>query len=264
MKITKTSCENCKSKKEKGIGYTWMPKDKDHSGHMDTQMYPECEGTKYDRNIQKKHKKHKKTAQSEMQEHYCTKCGALTDPMSDAQWESNGETCEGCGGRSIKTPTAPSLPGEEMPTLSFSVNDLTVEAKKKSKKKYDPNPWAVCNTTVDKDKDPEKFERCVMDVKKKQASNTFNLSKVAQNTLYDLIYSIQTRWTPDQITEAIKALGEESIAGFKNLVRTEVSDVLQMLEPYELNEIKDWLTNNAHGEIKSTANCNKCKLNIKK
>ena len=38
------------------------------------------------------------------------------------------------------------------------------EAKKKGKK---VNPWAVCHTTVDKKKDPEKYERCVMDVKKK-------------------------------------------------------------------------------------------------
>ena len=41
-----------------------------------------------------------------------------------------------------------------------------VEAKKK--KEWNPNPWAVCHTTTDKDKDPEKYERCVMDVKKKQ------------------------------------------------------------------------------------------------
>lgn len=45
---------------------------------------------------------------------------------------------------------------------------LSQEAKKK-KKKWNPNPWAVCHTTVDKDKNPEKFERCVQDVKKKQA-----------------------------------------------------------------------------------------------
>ena len=34
-----------------------------------------------------------------------------------------------------------------------------------AKKKKD-NPWAICNTTVDKKKDPAKFERCVKDVKK--------------------------------------------------------------------------------------------------
>lgn len=39
-----------------------------------------------------------------------------------------------------------------------------IEAKKKT------NPWAVCHTTVDKDKNPDKYERCVKDVKKKEAS----------------------------------------------------------------------------------------------
>jgi hypothetical protein len=37
-------------------------------------------------------------------------------------------------------------------------------AKKKNK---EDNPWAICHTTVDKDKDPEKYERCVKKVKKK-------------------------------------------------------------------------------------------------
>ena len=36
------------------------------------------------------------------------------------------------------------------------------------KKKWDPNPWAVCHSTVDKDDDPKKFESCVKKVKKKQ------------------------------------------------------------------------------------------------
>jgi hypothetical protein len=50
------------------------------------------------------------------------------------------------------------------------------EAKKKGKKKGSPNPWAVCHTTVDKDEDPDKYERCVMDVKEKQSSSdAFNL-----------------------------------------------------------------------------------------
>jgi len=54
------------------------------------------------------------------------------------------------------------------------------DAKKKAKEKKEdvkssgddrnPNPWAVCHTTVDKKKNPEKYERCVKDVKKKQAS----------------------------------------------------------------------------------------------
>ncbi|HUS49494.1 MAG TPA: hypothetical protein VMZ91_04980 [Candidatus Paceibacterota bacterium] len=44
-----------------------------------------------------------------------------------------------------------------------------IEAKKK--KEWDPNPWAVCESTVGKKKDPEKFEDCVMSVKKKQSSS---------------------------------------------------------------------------------------------
>jgi hypothetical protein len=44
----------------------------------------------------------------------------------------------------------------------------------KKKKKWDPNPWAVCHTTVDKDEDPEKYERCVMDVKTKQCKDLEN------------------------------------------------------------------------------------------
>jgi len=47
---------------------------------------------------------------------------------------------------------------------------LLSKGYKKQKKDWDPNPWAVCHTTVDKDKDPEKYERCVRDVKSKQTS----------------------------------------------------------------------------------------------
>lgn len=50
-----------------------------------------------------------------------------------------------------------------------------IEAKKKSKKKgidykgkhYDINPFAVCYTTVNKKEEPEKYEKCVKDVKNK-------------------------------------------------------------------------------------------------
>jgi len=51
-------------------------------------------------------------------------------------------------------------------TASFS--------KLSKKKEWDPNPWAVCHTTVDKDKDPDKYERCVQEVKKKQCKDTKN------------------------------------------------------------------------------------------
>lgn len=53
-----------------------------------------------------------------------------------------------------------------------------IEAKKKSKKKnWDPNPWAICHSTVDKDKNPDKFENCVQDVKSKQSSKTIKKGK---------------------------------------------------------------------------------------
>jgi len=42
---------------------------------------------------------------------------------------------------------------------------LNIEAKKK--KKWNPNPWAVCTKSVGRE-DKEKYEKCVMDVKKQQ------------------------------------------------------------------------------------------------
>ncbi len=39
---------------------------------------------------------------------------------------------------------------------------------KKKKKEWDPNPWAVCFSKIDKDKNPEKAERCIQKVKAKQ------------------------------------------------------------------------------------------------
>ena len=41
------------------------------------------------------------------------------------------------------------------------------QAKKKKRKEYDPNPWAVCTKSVGR-KDKKKYERCVMDVKEQQ------------------------------------------------------------------------------------------------
>lgn len=47
--------------------------------------------------------------------------------------------------------------------------------QKISEKKWDPNPWAVCEESVGKKNDPEKYERCVKKVKKKQNKSSFNL-----------------------------------------------------------------------------------------
>jgi len=59
--------------------------------------------------------------------------------------------------------------------------ELNLASKKKKKKKeWDPNPWAVCEVSVGKKENPEKFERCVQDVKKKQAFNLKKYMKTAK------------------------------------------------------------------------------------
>lgn len=64
--------------------------------------------------------------------------------------------------------------------------------KKKKSKDWNPNPWAACHKTVDKDKNPDKYEKCVMDVKKKQASysksfiTSMGLEKIASDLHCDL------------------------------------------------------------------------------
>ena len=57
------------------------------------------------------------------------------------------------------------------PMFAFeSIFDLGLFKTAKKKKDWDPNPWAVCEVSVGKKKNPERFERCVKKVKKKQAS----------------------------------------------------------------------------------------------
>jgi len=101
--------------------------------HLDTQMFPECEGKETDRNIVKK-------------------------------------TVERRKKKKVKAESSFNLSKEKQ------ICDFLVAEAKKKKKKYDPNPWAVCTKSVGRDK-KDKYERCVMDVKKKQAIHIFNLSK---------------------------------------------------------------------------------------
>jgi len=61
-------------------------------------------------------------------------------------------------------------PEQEKEFVFESIFDLGLSKTAKKKKDWDPNPWAVCHTTVDKDDEPAKYERCVKKVKKKQAS----------------------------------------------------------------------------------------------
>lgn len=64
-------------------------------------------------------------------------------------------------------------------------NKYRTVAKELESKEY--NPWAVCHTTVDKDKNPEKFEDCVKSVKSQQASRrsiySSDKGKVYQKTV---------------------------------------------------------------------------------
>lgn len=225
MKIYKIAgCSDCgaehhvKNKKGKKPGYTWMKKDKNHSGKMDTQMYPECEGTIYDRNIQKKrknvHAQMSDVVQLETEdEEFASE--VLSDIANKAiegntnqqqflsflwdgeNWDSIKEKlmAEGStwyvwwmdGVRKLMSQLDTKDVGHELPDELKPLPDSTassetrlVEAKKKGKKKGKKggkvNPWAVCHTTVDKDKNPDKYERCVLDIKKKQ-HQSFNLSK---------------------------------------------------------------------------------------
>jgi len=72
---------------------------------------------------------------------------------------------------------------------SVMASEKKTKKKNGKKKDWDPNPWAVCNTTVDKDKDPEKFERCVQDVKKKQAFNLkeYKIAQIPQEDMEDVL-----------------------------------------------------------------------------
>jgi hypothetical protein len=158
-----------------------------------------------------------------------------------------------------------------------SPEESIIVAKEKKKKDWDPNPWAVCHTKVDKDKDPEKFERCVQDVKKKQALNLKEIKKEAQfvsprmmpgqepysedeyanltglvndaaegdsgelDEATSLVDGELSNYNDAEILIAIKALGEENIAGFSGVREDDVQEVLRICEDYEKSEILDWL-----------------------
>lgn len=80
----------------------------------------------------------------------------MADKVNSKEWDVFGE-------------------GDRFASLDESVSAIIKDAKnikwvsnncKFAKKGKPVNPWAVCHTTVDKDEDPEKHERCVQDVKK--------------------------------------------------------------------------------------------------
>ena len=110
--------------------------------HLDTQMFPECEGTETDRDIVKKTvEKRKKDKKAESTLRVITANGKQTVKLSQNDWINIG----------IKA--------------GWMKEDNIVEAKKK--KKWKQNPWAICTNSVGRE-DKEKLERCIMDVKKNQ------------------------------------------------------------------------------------------------
>ena len=53
--ISVSACKRCGTK-----DITFGPP----KGHLDTQMFPECEGTRFDRNVGKKYREHQKKKQT--------------------------------------------------------------------------------------------------------------------------------------------------------------------------------------------------------
>ena len=141
-------------------------------GHLDTQLFPECEGTDADRDIGKKNRERKrKTANNDGHfKNECPFCGDIEQCRCLSKFHDGvdivktNDLCQSCKEASIRT------------------------AKKKKEYKY--NPWAVCNVTVDKEKDPEKYERCVKKVKEQQdkkknqkKANSYNASEQSHTKL---------------------------------------------------------------------------------
>jgi len=62
---------------------------------------------------------------------------------------------------------------------------------------FDVNPWAVCHTTVDKEKDPEKYEKCVLKVKQKHRK------KSSHNEWLKLLEAKdKDKWIQDAVPES--------------------------------------------------------------
>jgi len=81
--------------------------------------------------------------------------------------------------------------------------------EQEAKKKWNPNPWAVCHTTVDKDKEPEKYERCVKDVKKKQskAGTEIPVRRYASGSFNSPLFPGQMFPTKESLLKAAQAKG---------------------------------------------------------
>lgn len=67
-----------------------------------------------------------------------------------------------------------------------------------------PNPWAVCEKNVGKKENPEKFERCVHDVKKKQAATALPIRKYASGWFNSPVLPGQMFKSQEELVKTLK------------------------------------------------------------
>jgi hypothetical protein len=79
-------------------------------------------------------------------------------------------------------------------------------------KHYDTNPWAVCHTTVDKKEDPDKYERCVQDVKEKSADMPKKEKDMAQAESNKNVKTAKV-WTIAEGHKHYSALSKKAASG---------------------------------------------------
>jgi len=116
------------------------------------------------------------------------------------------------------------------------------DSKKKDSDDWDTNPWAVCHTTVDKDKDPEKYERCVQQVKEKQAFNLKGHVKTANKMVstakfIDVEYS--AGWSPDVKKTRVRTdpgEGQEDVV--RRLKKREGGEDITLLKYFPVEHIR--------------------------
>lgn len=168
-----------------------QPPKKPNSGKMDSQIFI---GKEDPQHVSKKNKKSERTAESsnvwtdfdssfeyniagifysfpyhasisESERNDTIELSDKPDNMPDNIWDQVWEDMEDIA------QTKAYEEWDRMRGKSVTASGNKTKKKKGKKKEWDPNPWAVCEVSVGKKENPEKFERCVMDVKKNQAFN---------------------------------------------------------------------------------------------
>lgn len=272
MKINKISSNDC--------GGFKPPK-----GHMDTQMYPECEGYETDRNIvkkteekNKKKKKKKKKEESQVNNYSIIKKAKHGDSVSQLkqdwldkaidsknfvdeiishikwgwidvsrdpsvragirkailQLQQDGNYESAANSIAVSLSFGQHVE-EGMLEMAGNQKDVVEAKKKKKKKEWDPNPWAICEVSVGKDENPEKFERCVKKVKKNQAFNLKKFKKLAEMELEEL----REAWEESEEDIKVNEDGEAYYAG---------KLIAQPNESYgaDFVAIREWMNKNGY------------------